>query len=161
MHRIQTRLSAGLDRLSQVCTVLICIGITVMALLNGVNITWRGLFGTDVGAVIPWTVVIFVWTVFLGFFPLTHLGHDVVLEYFRTRMPEGVVRVLDVLVDLLIIAVCAVILWQAPRAISMQVGPIPMVGFDRYWMSIPLFLSCALILVDKANNLTARRHPEV
>ena len=104
-----------MDRLSALFVALMCVGIAVMTLINCFNITWRALFDSEPGPILPWTIVIFVWTVFLGFFPLVHEGRDVSIEFVRDRVSGTVLFVLDVVSDVIMVVVATAHLfasWQ-------------------------------------------------
>jgi TRAP-type C4-dicarboxylate transport system permease small subunit len=137
-----------LDRLSRLHVALICAALILMLALNTWNILWRSIYDTEPGPILPWTMVLFVWMIFLGFFPLLHEGRDVSLEYFKNRLGTKGQSLLEWLADLCALFTTGVILSQSVEAISSQVGRIPMVGFDRYWLSLPLILSCAFIFLD-------------
>jgi hypothetical protein len=55
---------------------------------------------------------------------------------------------LRLLVDALVIALMLVMLVQAPHIVRSQVGAIEMVDLERYSLSIPLFVTAALIALD-------------
>ncbi|MEO1987258.1 MAG: TRAP transporter small permease subunit [Martelella sp.] len=148
--------SKFLDRISDLFVALICAGIAVMTVINGFNIIWRAVFDSEPGPILPWTVAIFIWTVFLGFFPMVHEGRDVSLEYLRERVSAPALLAMDVVTDLIMLIVALLIFSQVGKIISMQVGTVPLVGFERYWLSVPLFVSCGFIALEVALRLLKR-----
>lgn len=41
----------------------------------------------------------------------------------------------------------ALMLFEAPITLANQVGDMELIPLQRYWMSVPLFLACVLLLV--------------
>ena len=54
-----------------------CLAATVIA--NAVNILWRGILDEAIVLVWPWSMMLFVWAAFLGFFVLYRRKKDVVV----------------------------------------------------------------------------------
>ncbi|MCW2307680.1 TRAP transporter small permease [Rhodobium gokarnense] len=129
--------------------------------LNAANILYRLTMGTDIGPVLPWTMLLFVWMVFVGFFPLCHMGNDVAVEFLTNRMGPAGRKVIAVATDVLTFLLTGFLLLQVQRVIASQVGELPMVGLERYWLSVPLFISCGALMVDSvvqaALRLTGRK----
>ncbi|WP_319519873.1 TRAP transporter small permease subunit [uncultured Martelella sp.] len=140
------------ERFQQAATVIL---IVILA-LNAANILYRLTMGTDIGPVLPWTMLLFVWMVFVGFFPLCHMGSDVAVEFLTNRMGPAGQKVIALSTDLLTFLLTGFLLFQAPRVIASQVGALPMVGLERYWLSVPLFISCAALMLDSIIQLATR-----
>ena len=123
----------------------------VLLTINMANIVTRELFGTPIEWVYSWSVVLFVWSVFLTLFVIYRARKDITVEFFidwlgkRWRLAPLMSRVL---VDVSTLILSAVIIWQAPQILSAQVGDIEIVGIPRYTESIPLFISCGLIFIN-------------
>ncbi|WP_052341225.1 TRAP transporter small permease [Salinarimonas rosea] len=116
-----------------------------MLAINLANILSRLILDLGIIWVFPWTGVLFVWTIFLGFFCIYRRGQDVAVDVLVRRLPDRGRAFVRVLVDLLALSLLATILAQAPTLIPRQVGVIDLVGIQRYWLSVPLFVSCFLI----------------
>ncbi len=127
--------------------------LAVMLLANMVNIASRALFDKGIVYVFPWSVVLFVWMTFLGFFVVYRRGKDITVGFVIERLGEAGQLASRVLVDVLVILLMVVILIQAPRIIQSQIGTIQMVGLERYSLSLPLFVTSALILLNFALDL--------
>lgn len=122
--------------------------LAVMLFANMANIASRALFDKGIVWVFPWSVVLFVWMTFLGFFVVYRRGKDITVDFLIDRLGAGARMASRLLVDALVIGLMLVMLYQAPHTIRGQVGVIEMVGLQRYTMSIPLFVTAALIAVD-------------
>jgi TRAP-type C4-dicarboxylate transport system permease small subunit len=135
-----------------------------MLAINLANILSRLVLDLGIIWVFPWTGVLFVWTIFLGFFCIYRRGQDVAVDVLVRRLPDRARAGVRVLVDLLALALLGTILAQAPTLIPRQVGVIDLVGIQRYWLSIPLFVSCFLIacqfLLDLRDALRAVADPK-
>ena len=139
------------DRLLDVCErvflVLANTCLAVMLAINMVNISSRAVFDKGIQWVFPWSVVLFVWMTFFGFFVLYRMRRDITVDFFVDRIGPSARFATRLLVNVIILMLMAVMLWHAPQILASQAGEIEMVAIDRYFMSVPLFLSCALISV--------------
>jgi len=124
----------------------LCLGVMLVA--NMANIASRALFDKGLVYVFPWSVVLFVWMTFFGFFVVYRRGKDITVDFLIDRSGKHARLVSRLVVDLLVIGLMLVMLIQAPHIIRSQVGTIEMVGLERYSMSIPLFVTAALIALD-------------
>jgi len=122
--------------------------LAVMLLANMANIASRALFDKGIVWVFPWSVVLFVWMTFLGFFVVYRRGKDITVDFLVDRLGSHARMASRLLVDALVIGLMLIMLYQAPHIVRSQVGSIEMVGLQRYSMSIPLFVTAALIAVD-------------
>ncbi len=161
-----------IDRWLGVCArvfhVLANACLAVLLLINVANISLRAIFDKGILWVFPWSVVIFVWMTFFGFFVLYRLRRDITIDFIHDRLGPAWQLTLRLFVNFVIVALMSVMLWHAPEIIARQVGEIEMVllfghQVQRYVMSIPLFISCALILlnyvVDTAYAVAGRDAP--
>jgi TRAP-type C4-dicarboxylate transport system permease small subunit len=117
----------------------------LMLAINIVNIFWRGLVGQNLNYVWPWTTLLFVWMTFFGFFVIYRRGKDITVDYFVDRIGERARFATRVLSNLLTIAIMVLLIAEAPRTLASQVGDMELIPLQRYWMSVPLFLSAGLI----------------
>ena len=117
-----------------------------MLAINVVNILSRLLRANKAFVwVFPWTGVLFTWAVFLGIYVVYRRGQDVTLDIVTRRFPTSVARVVEIGVTAIVVILIGTLLWQAPTLLPRQVGRIDFVGIQRYWLSIPLFVSLALV----------------
>lgn len=141
------RLGHVFDGLAEVFQQAATAILIVILALNAANILYRLTMGTDIGPVLPWTMLLFVWMVFVGFFPLCHMGNDVAVEFLTNRMGPAGEKIIALASDVLTFLLAGFLLLQMPKVIASQVGDLPMVGLQRYWLSVPLFISCAALMV--------------
>lgn len=146
-----------LDRLLDgVATVMTCSAEALLALMlamNLVNIVMRNLGMGSLLWVGAWTGVMMVWCIFLSFYPIYRRGMDITLTIFVARFGRTANRVFQIIVALCGIVVCGVLVLELPQILSRQRGVLELVGLQRYWLSIPLVLSAALITVHFALQL--------
>ncbi len=116
--------------------------------INLVNILSRLVFDLGIIWVFPWTRVMFVWMVFLAFFVIYRRGKDITVDFAVNFMGARLQQAVRVFVDLVVIALLALILAQIPTLLPRQVGHLDLVGIQRYWLAIPFYVSCALILLE-------------
>ena len=116
-----------------------------MLAINVVNILSRLVRDVAFVWVFPWTGVLFTWAVFLGIYVVYRRGQDISLDILTRRFPTPVARVVEIVVTAIILGLIGIVLWQAPTLVPRQVGRIDFVGIQRYWLSIPLFVSLALV----------------
>ena len=95
----------------------------------------------------------FVWMSFFGFFVVYRRRKDIAVDFVMNKLGTGAVVASRYLVNLLILIVTGVMLLQMPTIIGSQVGVIdgvitPWGELERYTLSVPLAISCALIFLD-------------
>ncbi len=142
----------AIDRLLGVCERLFLVlantCLIVMLTINVANIAQRAVIDVSIRWVFPWSAVLFVWMTFTGFFVIYRRKKDITVDFVIDRLGAGAQKVARLMVDVIVILLMAIMLWHAPKILSMQVGEIEMVGLERYSMSVPLFVSCFLILLN-------------
>ena len=140
------------NRLLGVCErlfhVLANVCLAVMLGLNIVNIALRAITDKGITWVFPWTVVLFVWMTFFGFFVLYRKRRDITVDFLVDRLGAWADFASRLLVNSIVLVLMSVMLWHAPAIYEQQVGTIEMVGLERYTMSTPLFVSCVLIFIN-------------
>ena len=141
-----------IDRLLGVCErvfhVLANTCLAIMLGLNIANIVIRGITDKGITWVFPWTVVFFVWMTFFGFFVLYRKRRDITIDFIIDHLGAWASFASRLLVNAIVLVLMTVMLWHAPAIYEQQVGEIEMVGLERYTMSTPLFVSCALIFIN-------------
>lgn len=119
----------------------------VMLAINLANILSRLFFDTGIIWVFPWTGVLFVWMIFLGFFVIYRRNQDITIDILVRRLSPKSKAVFQIIVGIIVASLMLLLLYQALTLVPRQVGRIDMVGIQRYWLSIPFFVSCTLIVV--------------
>ena len=140
------------DRFLGVCErvfhVLANACLAIMLIINILNVAKRAVFDVSIQWVFAWSVVLFVWMTFIGFFVVYRKNKDITVDFVIDRLGQKAKFASRLLVNVIVIGLMVIMLVHAPKIIASQVGEIEMVGLERYAMSVPLFVSCALILLN-------------
>lgn len=128
--------------------------LVTMLAANAVNIILRNFSGQGLGFVFPWTTVMFIWMNFLAFFVIYRMGKDISVKFIIERLGMKGKTAAWVLHQVTAFLVVSVLLLQAPGILALQVGNVSeFVEMERYWLSVPFFLSCFLIFIDVTNGV--------
>lgn len=119
--------------------------LALMLVANAVNIFWRGVFDVAITLVWPWTLLLFVWMSFLGFYVIYRRAKDITVDYFVDLIGPAARHATRLLSSAITVGLMALLLWQAPVTLESQVGDMELIALERYWMSVPLFASATLI----------------
>jgi len=138
-------LETALAAAERLFLVLANLCLLLMLALNIVNIGWRGIVDESLNFVWPWTGLLFVWMSFFGFFVIYRRAKDITVDYFVDLAGARARHVTRLLSDVIIIALMALLLKEAPRTLESQVGDMELIALQRYWMSVPLFVSAFLV----------------
>ena len=141
MRRLINRIDSGLDRVFRVFEFLAILLLLFMLAINGVNILTRTLFDYSHEGIWPWTMTLFVWWVFVSFFPLYRARQDVSIYVLVRRAPIFIRRPIGIAIHGLIALMAFIMLSTMERLIGLQAGTIEIVGIDRFWLSVPLVAS--------------------
>lgn len=130
---------------ANVCLGLMLVGTAATILLRLINISFYWIW--------PWTMQFFVWMSFIGFYVVYRRGKDISVNFLVMKIGPSMMKITQIGVPLLIIALMSVMLLQMPTILSSQVGVIdgvvtPWGELERYTLSIPLGVSCFLILLN-------------
>lgn len=131
--------------LANLCLGLMLIGTAVTIVLRPLDLSYYWIW--------PWTMQFFVWMSFIGFFVVYRRGKDIAVDFLVLRMGAPAMTATRYFVALIVLAVTGVIIWQMPVILTSQVGVIdgvltPWGELERYTLSIPLGVSCALIFIN-------------
>jgi TRAP-type C4-dicarboxylate transport system permease small subunit len=136
------RFLGGAERLF---LLLANIALIAMLVINAVNIAWRAVVEKNLNFVWPWTTLLFVWMTFFGFFVIYRRAKDITVDYFVDLLGHPARVATRLLSDVIIVGLMTLLLIEAPRTLASQVGDMELIPLQRYWMSVPLFLSAALV----------------
>jgi TRAP-type C4-dicarboxylate transport system permease small subunit len=142
------RLDHILDLVDRLFLILANGCLTVMVVANAINILWRGILDVAIVLVWPWSMTLFVWAAFLGFFVLYRRSKDVAVLVLLRWLSLRHQRVLAVIVHLFVFSIMALMVAVAPTRIANQAGIIELVDLPRYVLSIPFFFSCFFIALN-------------
>jgi TRAP-type C4-dicarboxylate transport system permease small subunit len=127
--------------------------LAIMLLSNLANILVRTVSDRGILIVFPWTTVLFVWCTFVGMYVVYRRGTDITVDYFYERLGTDGKMAMRVFANLVVIVVLAALLYVAPKVLVAQQGEIELTGVPRWSLSVPLFVSSFLIMVDVALDL--------
>ena len=91
--------------------------LAIMLFANMANIASRALFDKGIIYVFPWSIVLFVWMTFLGFFVVYRRGKDITVDFLIDRIGTRARVASRLLVDVLVIGLMLVMLIQAPHIV--------------------------------------------
>ncbi len=142
-----------LHRSGQLFLVLANGCLAVLLVINVLNIASRGIWDRGLQWVFPWSTVLFVWMTFFGFYVLYRLRRDITVEFIYVRLGTRGRTAIRLFVDLVILMLMAIMVWHGPEIIERQAGIIEQVYFlgvqvERFTLSVPLFVTCALIFLN-------------
>lgn len=131
---------------ANVCLLLMLLGTAVTIILRPLNLSYYWIW--------PWSMQVFVWMSFIGFFAVYRKGKDISVDFVMRKLGPGAMFVSRIFVAVVVLAVIGIILWQMPTILESQVGVIDGVltpwgtELERYTLSIPLAVSCFLIFIN-------------
>lgn len=120
-----------------------CLG--VMLTINAVNIAWRALTDQAFDWVFSWTMLLFVWMLFLGLFVYMRDRRDVVVDIIARRLPPPLRLVVGVGGCLTGLTVMLLVLKAAPELMALQTGRMEAIALPIYLRALPLFISAAFV----------------
>ncbi|MBN9887184.1 TRAP transporter small permease [Salipiger abyssi] len=128
--------------------------LAVMLMMNGANILLRGVFDRSLNIVFPLTVFLFVWMSFLGFYLVYREKRDIQVTFIVGRLSRRGRQAARLMIDLLAAGLMLLLLVNMPRVLGSQVGQILLLPIERYWLTVPLCLSAALVLLHFLTDMT-------
>lgn len=142
---LTARIDQALGLVERLFLVLANSCLAAMFALNVVDVALRGFIGS-LTWVWPWTLLLFVWMTFFGFFVIYRRSKDIAVDYFVELMGPKALFATRLLSDALCAALMLLMLIEAPTTLANQVGEMELIPLQRYWMSVPLFVASALLL---------------
>lgn len=150
-----TKLNRFLDVMANMFRIAITFILGVMLIINAVNIAWRAVANHAFDWVFPWTVLLFIWMLFLGLYVYMRERRDVVVDVIVARLPALLRKALAVAGDLVAIVVMALIIKAAPDLIKLQLGNMEAIDMPIYVRSLPLFASAGLLVLHFGSHAIA------
>jgi TRAP-type C4-dicarboxylate transport system permease small subunit len=132
--------------IANICLGLMLVGTFATIFLRLFNISFYWIW--------PWTMQLFVWMTFFGFYVVYRQKKDIVVDFLIINLGSKAILATRYIVPILIMIIMGFILKEMPVIISSQVGVIdgvltPWGGeLERYTLSIPLGISCLLIFMN-------------
>lgn len=148
----------GVDRLlgviERLFLVLANLCLIAMLCASMSQIASRAIWDKGIAIVFPWTVFLFCWMVFFGFFVVYRQSADITVDFIVDRLGQAGRHASRIVVNIIILGLMAVMLWHAPQTLAQQLGDIiELVELERWIQTFPLFVSCALISIDACVDL--------
>ncbi len=135
----------------------------VMISINMLQIFARYVLNYPIPWVYPTTMLLFVWITFIGAFIVYHQKKDIVVVFFINKMPLRSQYWIQLITDMLIIALLIVIIIQAPALIKQQASTMQIIPLPRYIQTIPLLVGLTFIclenIVDIVEKTRSLRQP--
>ena len=153
LFRVVHFLDNILDKFSFAFLVIanICLGLMLVGTFATIFLR---LFTVSFYWIWPWTMQLFVWMTFFGFYVVYRQKKDIVVDFLIINLGSKAILATRYIVPILIMIIMGFILKEMPVIISSQVGVIdgvltPWGGeLERYTLSIPLGISCLLIFIN-------------
>ena len=101
---------------ANVCLVLMLAGTAATIVLRPFDVSYYWIW--------PWTMQLFVWMSFIGFFVVYRQGKDIAVDFVVMRMGGRAPEISRWFVDVVILLVTGAMLWQMPTIFESQVGVI-------------------------------------
>lgn len=137
-----------LGLLEKICVIFAVSCLAVMISLNMIQIFSRYLLNTAFVWVYPLTMLLFVWMTFLGAFVVYHQKKDIVVLFILNKLSSAPRLVIQLITNVLVLLLLALILWQAPTLIRQQSSIMQIIPLPRYFQIIPLLVGIAGIFLD-------------
>ncbi|MCP4625605.1 MAG: TRAP transporter small permease subunit [bacterium] len=144
-----------LSVLEKICLVFSTSAIGAMITLNIVQIFFRYVLNAAFVWVFPVTMLLFIWSTFLGAFVVYRRKKDIVVRFIANLFPPSVQAKLTLITNILIILLLLLILFQAPSLIWRQASIMQVIPLPRYIQAIPLFIGLAGILLEYVHQTVA------
>lgn len=144
MHSLNKLLSL----LEKICLVFSTSAIGVMITLNIIQVFFRYVLNAAFVWVFPATMLLFIWSTFLGAFVVYRRKKDIVVRFIVNLFPASAQEKLMLITNILIILFLLLILFQAPTLIRRQASIMQVIPLPRYIQAIPLFIGLGGILLE-------------
>ena len=142
------RLDRLLNLLEKFCLVFSTSAIGVMIALNIIQVFFRYVLNAAFVWVFPATMLLFIWSTFLGAFVVYRRKKDIVVRFIANLFPASAQEKLTLITNILIIFFLLLILFQAPTLIRRQASIMQVIPLPRYIQAIPLFIGLTGILLE-------------
>ncbi|SNY92199.1 TRAP-type C4-dicarboxylate transport system, small permease component [Cohaesibacter sp. ES.047] len=149
---MMTSLNKALDMVAILFRWLATISLLIMVSINLVNVVVRATLDQAFGWVFPWTLLLFAWMLFFGFYAYVRGKRDVVVDVIMIRLPKPL-RILGGLFACTVgMLFMIAILRAAPSLIVIQQTKMDMIDLPLWARSLPLFISSVLVFLHMLLN---------
>lgn len=159
------RLAVAVDRLYVGCIWTAGIAIFVMSLIIPAGVFMRYALGFGAQWPEPIAILLMMVFTFVGAAAAYRAGGHIAVQMFTERLPPAWRAAVARLVDLLMLAVCAFVLWYGARlcveTMGQSVAELPWLPVGVTYLSIPLGAAATLIFVVERLAAGAQTHRDV
>ena len=144
---------AVMERLADLFQVIANLCLLAMLVMTATTILLRP-FDYSIYWLWPWSMQVFVWMAFFGFFAVYRRKKDIAVDFIMRKIGVGAMVFSRYFASAMILVVTGVMLWEMPKLLATQVGVIDGVitpwgwELERFTLTWPLALSCALIFLN-------------
>lgn len=142
------RLNRFLNLLEKICLIFSTSALGVMITLNIIQVFFRYVLNAAFVWVFPATMLLFIWSTFLGAFVVYRRKKDIVVRFIANLFPASAQEKLTLITNILIIFFLILILIQAPTLIRRQASIMQVIPLPRYIQALPLFIGLTGILLE-------------
>jgi len=133
----------------EVVAIVIANGLLAIMLVIGLgNIVVREVLGKGIIWIFPWTMVFFVWLVFVGYFIVFRRRADVVLEIVVAQFGHVGRLASRAIGAFCAVALNAAIILQLPRILQLKRDKVEIAAIPDYAVTLPLFVSAGLVILS-------------
>ena len=131
---------------ANLCLFLMLLATAATIILRPIGLSFYWLW--------PWSMQVFVWMSFIGFFVIYQRRKDIAVDFVMRWLGPWAMKASRYFVAFTVLLVIGIILAEMPIILESQVGVIDGViapwgrELERYTLSIPLAVSCLLIFVN-------------
>ena len=137
-----------LNLLEKICLVFSTASVGAMIILNIIQVFFRYVLNAAFVWVFPVTMLLFIWSTFLGAFVVYRRKKDIVVRFIANLFPKAAQEKLTLITNILIMLFLLLILLQAPVLIQRQASIMQVIPLPRYTQAIPLFIGLTGIFLE-------------
>ena len=137
-----------LSLLEKICLVFSTAAVGAMIMLNIIQVFFRYVLNAAFVWVFPVTMLLFIWSTFLGAFVVYRRKKDIVVRFIANLFPESAQEKLTLITNILIMLFLLLILFQAPVLFQRQASIMQVIPLPRYTQAIPLFIGLTGIFLE-------------
>lgn len=157
MRIVQNALAAFNRITFRICQAITALLLATLVVTNLAEVAARGFWSYSIEWVFEVNTLMAVWLYFLGIYLVYFRRDDISVKILVRRLPAGVQRYLEVLVDVAIVGTCFTIGWQAVHLIGVQ-WPLktPGLRLPNPLFTAPVLLGSALMCATMTERLLGR-----
>ena len=144
-----------MNLLEKICLIFSTSAIGAMITLNIIQVFFRYVLNAAFVWVFPATMLLFIWSTFLGAFVVYRRKKDIVVRFIANLFPASAQKKLTLITNIIIIFFLLLILFQAPSLIRRQASIMQVIPLPRYIQAIPLFIGLTGILLEYISQTVA------